>query len=199
MPRASVLIRTTRAAHCSRSDGRPRGVRAATHQRHMDVGTDLWLGTLKGISVVYDPGIQVQGSPWVLLVALPHKRLIPYQKAHARSVAKPLADHEDRLAASEAYVAWRRTAPKSALDDAADDVRRKNAFLAKKLQDITAMHRRRLESSSLFYRGVTEPDGRGPIRNASCRECHRAIGSDKHLICSSCGWIVCSSCGTCGC
>ena len=42
-------------------------------------GAELWFGTLNGISVVYDPDIQVSGSRWVLLFAVPHQRLIPYQ------------------------------------------------------------------------------------------------------------------------
>lgn len=162
-------------------------------------GTDLWFGTINGISVVYDPDIQVAGSRWVLLFAVLHQRLIPYQKSHARSVARPLHDTESRVAVARAYEAWCQIRPQTTLSDAANDVRRKDAFLAKKLEDVTTMHRRSLERQSLPYRGVTEPDGRGFIRNASCRGCHRAIGSDIHLLCNSCQWIVCSNCGTCGC
>jgi hypothetical protein len=165
----------------------------------MDVWSKLWIGIINGIFVVYDPEIQVKDSRWVLLFAIRHNRLIPYQKAHARSVAKPLNDREKLSTALSAYQESRRTMPKSVLEDAAEDVRRKDAVLAKKLTDVTAKHRRRLEGNSFLYRGVKEPDGRGPIRNASCRGCHRAIGSDTHLICNSCKWIICSSCTTCGC
>ncbi|HEY0682498.1 MAG TPA: hypothetical protein VGD45_09215 [Steroidobacter sp.] len=162
-------------------------------------GTELWFGTLNGISVVYDPSLQVAGSRWVLLFAVPHQRVIPYQKAHARSVSKPLHDTQRQLAAAEAYQAWRATTSAAKITEAMEDIRRKDAFLAQKLEGVRVLHRRSLERQMLPYRGVTEPDGRGFIRNASCRGCHRAIGSDIHLLCNSCGWIVCSNCGTCGC
>lgn len=162
-------------------------------------GAELWFGTINGITIVYDPGIQVPGSRWVLLFAVLHQRLVPYQKAHARSVAKPLHHEESRLAAASAYEEWRRTKSETTLTEARNDVHRKDVFLAKKLEDIIHKHRHNLDKESLPYGGVTEPDGRGLIRNASCRACHRAIGSDTHLICNSCGWIVCSSCATCGC
>jgi hypothetical protein len=165
----------------------------------MDATRDIWVGTLNGIAVVFDPRIQVQESRWVVLYAVPHKRLIPYQRSHARSVTHPCEDAELRRAAMAAYEAWRRATPESVLEAAAADIRHKDEVLARKLAQVIVTHRRRLEEHSRIYRGTTEPDGRGHIRNASCRECHRAIGSDTHLVCNACGWIICSSCGTCGC
>jgi hypothetical protein len=161
--------------------------------------TELWFGTLNGITIVYDPAIQVPGSRWVLLFAVIHQRLIPYQKAHARSVAKPLHDEESRVAAAGAYEGWRQSRSETMLTEASNDIHRKDVLLARKLEDIIHKHRCSLEREAQTYRGVTEPDGRGFIRNTSCRACHRAIGSDTHLICNSCKWIVCSNCGTCGC
>ena len=165
----------------------------------MDTANNPRAGVLNGIAVVYDPNIQVPKSRWVLLYAVPHKRLIPYHKAHVRSVAQAHSDHEARLRALGAYSNWRQTTASSVLEDAAEDIRRKDTFLSEKLAKIIETHRCRLTDHSLPYRGVTEPDGRGRIRNALCRECHRAIGTEAHLICNTCNWIICLSCGVCGC
>lgn len=165
----------------------------------MDAETQIWLGSLNGMHVVYDPEIQVPGSRWVLLFQVRRNCLIPYHKAQARSVMHSLGDHESRAGMLQAYELWRRSATQAALDDAANDIRRKDEHLTAKLANASALHRRRLEKVSLAYRGVTEPDGKGVIRNTVCRGCHRDIGTDAHLLCNGCEWILCLNCGTCGC
>jgi hypothetical protein len=149
--------------------------------------------------VVYDPKIQVRGSRWVLLFQVRRNGLIPYTKAHARSVLLPIDDSETRMGALQAYENWRSTVAHSILTDAETDVRRKDEHLEKKLAAAMAMHRRCLERAAIPYRGITEPDGRGAIRNTVCRGCHRDIGTEAHIVCNQCRWIVCLSCGTCGC
>ena len=165
----------------------------------MEPGEGLWAGILNGITVVYDPAIQLLNSRWVLLYALPHKRLIAYERSHARSVTHAPSDRATRAAALNDYRAWRRTVASAVLEEAADNVRLRDARLSKKLAEVTETHRRRLQDRSIPYRGITEPDGRGPIRNPLCRGCHRAIGNDTHLICNACEWIICLNCSTCGC
>jgi hypothetical protein len=165
----------------------------------MDTKKELWVGALNGMHVVYDPEIQIPESRWVLLFQVRRNGLIPYHKPHARSVLNSLSDPDTRVEILQAYEAWRRTATQSLLDDAANDVRRKDEHLKERLANALAMHRRSLEKVSIAYCGVTEPDGRGVIRNAVCRGCHRDIGTDAHLLCNGCGWILCLSCGVCGC
>lgn len=165
----------------------------------MNKETDLWCASVNRMHVVYDPGIQVPGSRWVLLFQVRRNGLIPYTKAHARSVAHPLGDSESRLSALKAYENWRRTMMTSVLTNAHDDVRRKDEHLAKKLAAAIAMHRHHLEKAAIPNSGTTEPDGRGVIQNKVCRGCGRHIGTEAHLECNRCGWIVCLSCGTCGC
>jgi hypothetical protein len=165
----------------------------------MDTETDFWCGSLNGMHVVYDPKIQVPGSRWVLLFQVRRNGLIPYTKAHARSVLHPISDLESRLSALKAYEYWHRTATHLTLADAASDIRRKDEYLEKKLANAIAMHRHCLERVAIPYGGITEPDGRGVIRNTVCRGCHRDIGTEAHLLCNRCGWIVCLSCGACGC
>lgn len=165
----------------------------------MDNEMDFWCASLNRMHVVYDPGIQVPGSRWVLLFQVRRNGLIPYTKAHARSVARPLGDPESRSRVLKAYENWRRAITPSVLTDAQIDIRRKDEHLAKKMAAAIAMHRHHLEEVAIAYSGTTEPDGRGVIRNAACRGCHRAIGTEAHLECNRCGWIVCLSCGTCGC
>ena len=36
-------------------------------------------------------------------------------------------------------------------------------------------------------------------RSSICRECKRAVASNRSLLCDSCGWIICSECEACGC
>jgi hypothetical protein len=165
----------------------------------MDAETELWFGTLNGMHVVYDPEIQVPGSRWVLLFQVRRNCLIPYHKSHARSVLHALTDPDSRVGVLRAYQAWRRSAAQSTLDEVIDNIRRKDKHLEEKLANAIAMHRRSLERVSIAYGGVAEPDGRGIIRNTVCRGCHRAIGTDSHLLCKRCEWIVCLNCGTCGC
>ena len=165
----------------------------------MDATSRKWLGSLNGMHVLYDPEIQVPGSRWVLLFQVRRNGLIPYHKAHARSVIHPLSDHESGASILQSYEHWRRSITQSTLDEAANDIRRKDEHLKDKLTHARAMHRLRLEKASVTYCGVTEPDGRGSIRNTVCRGCHRDIGTDAHLLCNSCGWILCLNCGTCGC
>lgn len=161
--------------------------------------TDFWCGSLNGMHVVYDPKIQVPGSRWVLLYQVRRNGLIPYTKAHARSVLHPISDPESSLSALKAYENWRRTVTDSTLTDAESDIRRKDEYLEVRVASAMAMHRRCLEKVAIPYNGTTEPDGRGVIRNTACRGCHRDIGTEAHLLCNRCGWIVCMSCGTCGC
>lgn len=165
----------------------------------MDKETDLWCASVNRMHVVYDPGIQVPGSRWVLLFQVRRNGLIPYTKAHARSVVQRLGDSESRLSALKAYENWRRTITSSVVTSAQSDLRRKDEHLAKKMAAAIAMHRHRLEELAVPYSGTTEPDGRGDIRDAVCRGCRRDIGTEAHLGCNRCGWIVCLSCGTCGC
>jgi hypothetical protein len=165
----------------------------------MDRETGLWFGSLNGMHVVYDPEIQIPGSRWVLLFQVRRNCLIPYHKAHARSVLHPLNDGDSQVGVLKAYQAWRRSAAQSTLDEALNDIRRKDRHLEGKMANAIAMHRRSLAKASIAYRGASEPDGRGIIRNAVCRGCHRAIGTDAHLLCNRCEWIVCLNCGTCGC
>ena len=160
---------------------------------------DFWCASLNGMHVVYDPGIQVPGSRWVLLFQVRRNALIPYTKAHARSVARPFGDPKSRLNVLQAYENWRRTITPSVLADAQSDVRRKDEHLAKKIAAAIAMHRHHLEEVDIPDRGTTEPDGRGVIRDSVCRGCRRDIGTEAHLECNACGWIVCLGCGTCGC
>ncbi len=96
----------------------------------MEAGKRLWAGILNGISVVHDPNIQLPNSRWVLLYAVPHQRLIAYQKSHARSVTHAPSDPDTRTSALQAYETWRRTVPTSVLEQAVTEVRRKDAFLA---------------------------------------------------------------------
>jgi hypothetical protein len=165
----------------------------------MDAETGLWFGTLNGMHVVYDPEIQVPGSRWVLLFQARRNCLIPYHKPHARSVLHALSDPDSRVGVLAAYRAWRLSAAQSTLNEAMNDIRRKDKHLEEKQANAIAKHRRSLEKMSISYRGVAEPDGRGIIRNTVCRGCHRAIGTDAHLVCKRCGWIACLNCGTCGC
>jgi len=165
----------------------------------MDLEMDVWCGVLNGMHVVYDPKIQVRGSRWVLLFQARRNALIAYTKAHARSVLDPMSKPESRAGALQAYENWRQTVAHSILADAQSDIRRKDENLARKLANATEMHRRCVEKLAIPYSGVTEPDGRGPIRNTVCRGCHRDIGTEAHLGCNRCGWILCLSCGTCGC
>jgi hypothetical protein len=165
----------------------------------MHTEKELWCGSLNGLHVVYDPKIQIPGSRWVLLFQVRLNRLLPYTRAHARSVLHQISDPESRLGALKAYENWRQTATDSMLANAASDIRRKDEHLEKRLAHATAMHRGSLEKMAVPYKGTTEPDGRGVIRNTTCRGCHRDMGTEAHLICNRCGWILCISCGTCGC
>jgi len=157
------------------------------------------VGVINGLVVVYDPEIQMRNSRWVLLFAAAHSRLIAYQKSHARSVMTPPRESESRSDALRKYEAWRNAASQELVERARSEVARKDESLAKILVRATEKHRRQLEGMGIRYCGVTEPDGRGPVRDATCRGCHRAIGSDSHLLCTGCRWIVCLNCGTCGC
>lgn len=165
----------------------------------MDNEADLWCASVGEMHVVYDPGIQVPGSRWVLLFQARRNGLLAYTKAHARSVARSLGDSKSRLNVLQAYENWRRTVAPSELTNAQSDVRRKDEHLSEKLAAAIAMHRHRLKEVDIPYGGTTEPDGRGPIRNTVCRGCHRDIGTEAHLKCNQCTWIVCLSCGACGC
>src|SRR6185437_17086973 len=117
----------------------------------MDKQADLWCALVGRMHVVYDPGIQVPGSRWVLLFQARRNDLIPYTKAHARSIAHPLDDSESRLSVLNAYENWRRTIAPSVLTNAQSDVRRKDQHLAKKLAAAIAMHRHRLEGMGIPY------------------------------------------------
>ena len=165
----------------------------------MDMEMDVWCGVLNGMHVVYDPKIQVPGSRWVLLFQARRNALIAYTKAHARSVLDPMSKPESRASALKAYEDWRQTVTHSILEDAKSDLHRKDEKLERKLANAIEMHRRCVEKLAMPYNGVTEPDGRGAIRNTVCRGCHRDIGTEAHLGCNRCGWILCLSCGTCGC
>lgn len=60
-----------------------------------------------------------------------------------------------------------------------------------------AMHRRRLESLGLEYRGV-RPARAGYRRVTHCWSCKRHLDSSVDVECAVCGWILCR-CGACGC
>lgn len=118
----------------------------------MDAARDVWVGTLNGITVVFDPWLQVSGSRWVVLYAVPHKRLIPYQRAHARSVTHPCEDSELCRSAIEADTAWRRETPESALQAVQADVRHKDDVLAKSSRAWSSC----IETSSIIMVAFTE-------------------------------------------
>jgi hypothetical protein len=161
---------------------------------------DLWIGSINGLHAVMDPTIQVQGSRWVLIYLAIHGRLVPYEKAHGRSIWKNFggdADEADRLRAE--YRAWRALQPPEHMAAMIQVIGKNDELTAARLACAEAKHRARLEKQSLQYRGVTTPDGSGFIRNAECHDCHRALGSETHLECGACHWIVCSHCGACGC
>lgn len=165
----------------------------------MDPEKDFWFGALNGMHVIYDPAVQLPGSECVLLFQTRLKRFIVYHKPHARSVLVRIDDSEKATAALAVYLEWRRAAIPKALEDAQNEARSKNAHLEERRNVAVTMHRRRLEHAGFAYKGVTVPDGRGEIRSTICRGCHRAVGTESHLLCNGCGWIVCMSCGTCGC
>lgn len=165
----------------------------------MDKDIDVRCGTLNGMHVAYDPQIQIPGSRWILLFQARRNGLIAYTKAHARSVMRPFRDSDTRLSVLKAYDSWRGAVTPSTLMDAGNDVRRKDEQLEKKIAAATAIHRGRQEKLAIPYSGITEPDGRGVIRDTVCRGCHRDIGTEAHLECNRCGWILCLGCGTCGC
>jgi hypothetical protein len=161
---------------------------------------DLWIGSINGLHAVVDPTIQVKDSRWVLIYLALHQRIVPYEKAHGRSVWKEFAgekDDADRLRAE--YCAWRMRQRAEDMAAAVDIIRQHDVVTTRRLADAEAKHRARLEKRALRYRGVTEPDGREFVRNAECHDCHRALGSETHLKCGACHWIVCSNCGACGC
>jgi hypothetical protein len=160
----------------------------------------LWLGSINGLHAVVDPSIQVDESRWVIIYIALHKRLIPYEKAHGRSIWKDLSGEDDdaeRLRAD--YQGWLAAQGDGPVAAAKDLVGKNDVVTARRLADAKDKHRARLEKKSKRYMGVTEPDGRGFIRNAECYECHRVLGSEAHLQCIGCRWIVCSNCGACGC
>lgn len=70
---------------------------------------DLWIGSINGLHAVMDPTIQVQGSRWVLIYLAIHRRLVPYEKAHGRSIWKNFGGGADEAGLLRAeYRAWWR-------------------------------------------------------------------------------------------
>jgi hypothetical protein len=163
-------------------------------------GSSLWLGSVNGLHAVVDPSIQVDDSRWVIIYIALHKRLIQYEKAHGRSIWKDFAGEDDEAARlSTDYRSWLAAQGDEVVAAARDLVRKRDIGTARRLADAERRHRLRLERQSKRYAGVTEPDGRGFVRNAECFDCRRPLGSETHLQCNGCRWIVCSHCGACGC
>ena len=160
----------------------------------------LWLGSINGLHAVVDPSIQVDQSRWVIIYIALRKRLIPYEKAHGRSIWKDfVGDDEEAERLRTDYLGWRADQGDKAIEAAVGIVRKNDVLTARRLAEAERRHRERLEKTSKRYIGITEPDGLGFIRNAVCHDCHRVLGSEAHLQCSGCRWIVCSHCGACGC
>jgi hypothetical protein len=161
---------------------------------------NLWIGSINGLHAVVDPAIQVQDSRWVLIYLAIHKRLVPYEKAHGRSVWKDFGGDEDeanRLRAE--YRAWYALQSPEQMAAAVEVIKKNDAVTAGRLANAEAKHRKQLEKRSLPYRGIIIPDGWGFIRHAECYDCEQVLGSETHLECRVCRWIVCSNCGACGC
>jgi hypothetical protein len=170
----------------------------STSGLRMNSESDLWAGAINGVHAVFDPSIQLENSRWILLFLVAHSRLVAYEKAHARTVSREI-DAGASSAACETYRKWRNSQQPSTIEAATASLRQKDETTARRLSQATAVHRKRLEKASVAYQGVIEPDGRGYVRNAECRDCHRTLGSEAHLQCVGCRWIVCSACGACGC
>lgn len=63
---------------------------------------------------------------------------------------------------------------------------------------IELVHRARMQSRALEYRGVKERDASKPPRATHCWACKMPLSTASDLECVGCGWIVCG-CGACGC
>jgi hypothetical protein len=162
--------------------------------------SNLWLGSMNGLHAVFDPSIQVEQSRWVIIYIALRKRLIPYEKSHGRSIWKDFAgDDEDADRLRRDYLGWRADGGDAHVAAAIELIRQNDVVTDRRLAEAENRHKARLEKSSKRYRGITEPDGLGLIRNAVCHDCHRVLGSEAHLQCNGCHWIVCSHCGACGC
>ena len=160
----------------------------------------LWVGAINGAHVVYDPGLQVPGSLWVLLYLVNRQAPIPYRRRHARTVAiKHDASHPERARNLERYLAWRGALNSQKLEDLFSDIRRKDRTFELEMEVTRSKHEAFLRPRGEKYVGAVEPQASAFVRNANCMQCHRAVGSDLNLECKACRWIVCPSCGACGC
>ena len=160
----------------------------------------LWVGSINGVHVVYDPQLQTDGSRWVLLYMVAQGKVIAYRRRHARTVAQKHAqEHPQREANLTLYRTWRASLSPESLESLREDLRRKDATVEREIANTEQLHRRFLSLAPSAYPGTREPSRTSSIRNAECLQCHRALGSDLNIECKACHWMVCVNCGACGC
>ncbi len=63
--------------------------------------------------------------------------------------------------------------------------------------EVIRIHRERIVSSGLEYRGTSEQSRQQ--RASVCFSCHASVDTRLDLQCLACRWIICSVCGACGC
>lgn len=153
----------------------------------------LWVGDLDGARLLYDPDLQIDGSPHVFLWDERSREVVKYvphvlRKA-IRTYRGPLPDgplQREYLAWFETHgPAWRASELPYYLQQA----------------EAVARHREKLSELGVPYGGVLGQDAQRTAvtrRVTHCYSCSQKLDGGIRLACSHCNWILCS-CGACGC
>lgn len=162
---------------------------------------DLYrVGSMNGQLVVYDPDVQLDGSPHVAFYFRMHEKYVIYTKVQARAIIKNITkEHKEYSLTISHYKAWLNTDNKQKIISAQEEVRVRDNNHLFRIGLLKQKHRNYVEGSGREYIGVSETPIHRGVRTTVCHSCHRTISNDINLNCNRCGWIICPKCMICGC
>ena len=158
---------------------------------------DIWIGTVDGDILVYDPSIQIRGAPHVFIWSRQTKSIEKYDPSILRKHIRRLTDKIQWQDHYRNYIDWKV----SNTGDLDEWQRKQQSYYIEHSnieQGIEKRHRMRIEELGLTYAGTRRVSEKRVRRMANCYLCKKSLDNEIDLECEACGWILCG-CGACGC
>ena len=166
----------------------------------LNTSSPLWVGSIRGLHVVFDRELQSKNSRWVLLYIVLKNGPGFYRRSQARANAKKHtkahAEYQNNL---DCYATWRRGVTEEELIGFTKSLEEKDLEAQTEIDQATRLHEQALAKMGKVGRGVREPQGDQPLRQTYCMQCQQLLSSDTNLQCALCSWLACPNCGACGC